>query len=271
MDGAEALRSARRRAGCSQRELAALAGVSASTVAAVESGARTASLATLTALLAAVGLELTVDVRVPSADPELRAHLRKAMPTRLHLALGGNGNILTSPPRGWRQLVRLSSYGPVSLSGPLAAGVWLPGLAVPEVIAVTFRHLQPMPLPDTSELHVAQVDAQEIASVHTGIGMAGASGCPARLSWRWTRPVPPTGSACGPPPASCTTSRPGISPAAESPRIATPSMISKPRGSFTPSGGDACPSRVPGIGVRGGCRIKPACTPGCARSAFPGE
>ncbi len=36
---------------------------------------------------------------------------------------------------------------------------------------MTFRHLQPMPLPDTSELHVARDDAQEIASVHTGIGI----------------------------------------------------------------------------------------------------
>lgn len=171
MDGAEALRSARRRAGCSQRELASRAGVSASTVAAIESGARTASLPTLTALLAAVDLELTVDVRVPGADPELRAHLRKSMPMRLHLALGGSGNLHTAPPRGWRQLLRLNSYGQVSLFGPLAAGVWLPGLAVPEVIAVQFRHLQTMPLPHTCDLHLVQDDAQEIASVHTGIGI----------------------------------------------------------------------------------------------------
>lgn len=171
MDGAEALRSARRRVGCSQRELASLAGVSASTVAAIESGARTASLATLSALLEAAGLELSVDVHVPGADPELRAHLRNAMPTRLHRALGGSGNLLTAPPRGWRQLLRLSGYGPVSLFGPLAAGVWLPGLDVPDVFAVRFRHLQPMPLPDTSDLQLVQDDAQEIASVHTGIGI----------------------------------------------------------------------------------------------------
>lgn len=209
MDGAEALRAARRRAGCSQRQLAARAGVAESTVAAIESGARTASLPTLSALLAAAGLELTVDVCVPPADLELRAHLRKSMPARLHLALGGNGNTVTAPPRGWRQLLLLSRLGPVSLFGPLSAGVWLPGLAVPAVLAVHFRRVQPMPLPDTSDLHVLQDDAQEIASVHTGIGIG------------WGVRVPsPTELALDP---SCAAHRPGLRTAArvlhdESPR-----------------------------------------------------
>jgi DNA-binding XRE family transcriptional regulator len=57
MDAAHAVRAARRRALLSQRELAAQAGVSLRTVAAIEAGRTSPSWRTMSALLAAVGLE----------------------------------------------------------------------------------------------------------------------------------------------------------------------------------------------------------------------
>ncbi len=56
------LRTARARAGLSQRELAAAAHVPQSTIARIESGARQPSLPVLTRILAAVDLELRINV-----------------------------------------------------------------------------------------------------------------------------------------------------------------------------------------------------------------
>jgi len=61
------LREARNRAGLSQVELAHRAGVTQSVVSAYESGTRQPSLATLTRLVAATGLELDVRVRRPES------------------------------------------------------------------------------------------------------------------------------------------------------------------------------------------------------------
>lgn len=82
MDAATLLRTARTRAGLSQRELAAAARTSQSAVAAIESGRKQPTVATLERLLVATGTEL-----VP-ADPEQAALLRRGrrLVDVLHLA-----------------------------------------------------------------------------------------------------------------------------------------------------------------------------------------
>ncbi|MBK5306871.1 MAG: helix-turn-helix transcriptional regulator [Frankiaceae bacterium] len=72
MDAAALLRSARLRAGLTQRALAAAAGTSQAAVAAIESGRKQPSVATLDRLLRAAGTELV------AADPERAALLRRA-------------------------------------------------------------------------------------------------------------------------------------------------------------------------------------------------
>lgn len=62
MDGGRILREARRRAGLTQRGLAALAGVSQPTVARIESGVTKPSLDEVGRLVAACGLELRVSL-----------------------------------------------------------------------------------------------------------------------------------------------------------------------------------------------------------------
>ena len=74
----ETLRSARRRAGLSQTELARLAGTSQATVSAYESGRKEPSLATFSRLLNAAGFELAVEMRTPSVVEPSRAQLTRA-------------------------------------------------------------------------------------------------------------------------------------------------------------------------------------------------
>ncbi len=82
MDAATLLRTARMRAGLSQRALGEAAGTSQSAVAAIESGRKQPTVATLDRLLRAAGTEL-----VP-ASPEQAALLRRArrLEDVLHLA-----------------------------------------------------------------------------------------------------------------------------------------------------------------------------------------
>ena len=82
MDAASLLRTARSRAGLSQRALAAAAGTSQSAVAAIEAGRKQPTVATLERLLHAAGTEL-----VP-ADEEQAALLRRGrrLEDVLHLA-----------------------------------------------------------------------------------------------------------------------------------------------------------------------------------------
>lgn len=63
-DPSSLLRDARRRAGLSQRALAARAGTAQSVVARIESGATSPSWATLDRLLAVLGFEVRVDLAV---------------------------------------------------------------------------------------------------------------------------------------------------------------------------------------------------------------
>ncbi|HVM28156.1 MAG TPA: helix-turn-helix transcriptional regulator [Mycobacteriales bacterium] len=83
MDPAHLLRTARRQAGLSQRQMAARSGVAASTVADVERGAVRPSLQVLDRLLDAAGLEVTLDRRLPAPCPHLVRYLRLPLATRL--------------------------------------------------------------------------------------------------------------------------------------------------------------------------------------------
>jgi len=82
VDAASLLRISRTRAGLSQRALATAAGTSQSAVAAIESGRKRPTVATLDRLLLATGTELVL------ADPEQAALLRRArrLEDVLHLA-----------------------------------------------------------------------------------------------------------------------------------------------------------------------------------------
>lgn len=82
MEAATVLQTARQRAGMSQRQLALAAGTSQPAVAAIESGAKQPTVATLDRLLRAVGTELV------AAEPEQAALLRRArrLEDVLHLA-----------------------------------------------------------------------------------------------------------------------------------------------------------------------------------------
>ena len=128
VDAAEMLRAVRRRKGWSQRELAERSGVSARTVAAIESGQREPGLAVLRQILTTAGLELSLDAPPPSVDEPGQRHLQRSLSRRLHLALGGGGVPHLSRPAGpaWRQLLHLAARGPVVLHGSLALAVWIP-------------------------------------------------------------------------------------------------------------------------------------------------
>ena len=93
MDAARTLRDARRRAALTQAELAERAATSQAAVSAYENAAKTPSVATLSRLLAAAGMRLTVepaDVVRPTADQHARVartlgqvlELAEALPTR---------------------------------------------------------------------------------------------------------------------------------------------------------------------------------------------
>ncbi len=101
MDTASELRSARKRSGLTQAELASLAGTSQATISAYESGRKQASVATLNRLLCATGFRLAVEpapapVREPSAAELSRAGRRlvevlalaEALPVRHRATLG---------------------------------------------------------------------------------------------------------------------------------------------------------------------------------------
>lgn len=67
MDLAAAVRTRRRELNLTQEELADLAQVAERTVRAIEAGKQTVQLDKATQVLSAIGLELTVQVRVPEA------------------------------------------------------------------------------------------------------------------------------------------------------------------------------------------------------------
>ena len=127
MDIPQLIRTARRHAGLSQRDLAQRLGIAPSTVAAWEAGSRRPTLRALERVGEAVGLELTLVAHSPVTAPELTAHLRLPLTARLRLALGE----AASPYRpatgaAWQTLLTLARVGTVVVEPPVALGVWVP-------------------------------------------------------------------------------------------------------------------------------------------------
>ena len=96
MDAAELVKTARRRAGLTLRDLGAMAGTSHSTLAAYESGSKTPNVATLDRILHAAGFatEVTLHQRHRTSDGLTRGdelvavlELAAAFPTRHSLVL----------------------------------------------------------------------------------------------------------------------------------------------------------------------------------------
>lgn len=148
------VRAARRRAGLSQRELARRAGVAAGTVAAVETGRQVPSGRVLETLVAAAGLELTLDRPVQPLCAHALRHLHRSLPARLHRALGGSGYPYDRPfLPAWQQLGLLSGKGVVHVTGELARALWLPSPEVAEPV-VGLDLYRPAVLPPTPDLRV---------------------------------------------------------------------------------------------------------------------
>ena len=132
VEAQELVRTARRHAGLSQRALARVAGVDATTVAAVEAGRRIPGVTVLAAIVRAAGLELTVDRPVVPLCRHVRSHLRRSLSARLHLLVGGSGRPRVPPvPSLWAELDRAAAGGRVYLTGPSAVGLWVPGVDAP--------------------------------------------------------------------------------------------------------------------------------------------
>lgn len=141
------VRTARRRADCSQRELAERAGLSASTVGRIEAGRLNPSLATLRALLAVAGLDLVaVDMRGRLVRPmldhrdDLRDGAERRYPSHLDTILDprsgdwwGDRYGLCRPPETFRRDRRRRD-------AQRARSQW-------EVRVAQTRHLPPPPTP----------------------------------------------------------------------------------------------------------------------------
>lgn len=153
MTPAHLVRTARRIAGVSQRELAARAGVATRTVADVERGATSPNVATLERLLDAAGTELTLDRQLPPPCHHLTKYLRFTLTQRLYLAFGG----ITQPnhrgPASWVQLWDLVHVGRVEVIGPAAVGVWSPLVAERPTARVHPHPGKTVP-PSTDELEI---------------------------------------------------------------------------------------------------------------------
>lgn len=148
------VRAARRRAGLSQRELARRAGVAAGTVAAVEAGRQAPSGRVLEALVAAAGLELTVDRPVQPLCAHTLRHLHRSLPVRLHRALGGSGYPYDRPfLPAWQQIGLLSSKGVVHVTGAVARALWLPPAQCPDR-EVGLQPHRPAVLPSSPDVRV---------------------------------------------------------------------------------------------------------------------
>lgn len=138
MDASHLVRVARRRTGLSQRDFARRAGIATSTVIDVEREATVPSVRTLERMLAAAGLELSIEREPPAPCRHLDRYLRMTLTERLYLAVGGRWHpVLDRAHAPWTQLWRLARHGNVRLSGAVAVGVWVPRPAVPPEVHFT--------------------------------------------------------------------------------------------------------------------------------------
>lgn len=174
---ARLFRQVRRQEGLSQRQLAERSGVSLSTIARVESGSTESSVAVLSAVLAAGGLELNADPALAPPPPALVRHLQRSLPERLVLLLGGGGALVAPFAPRWREFLDAARTGPLLLVGAAAAGLWIP-LPPPAQVTVLRRHrpvpaggrpLPPLP-PLAPWLEVVDVDAHPAGIVGLAVG-----------------------------------------------------------------------------------------------------
>ena len=154
-------RTARRRRGLSQRDFAAVADVSLTTLQRIEGGRHKPSFGVLERLLAAADLELAAVPRPPADTDEadLRNYLSRSLTSRLRLALG-EGRWPSAAPPGpvWSELLTLSRTGAVVLQPPLAHRLWLPaGPALPAHVVVHRPHRS---LPPLSHVHADTAEAE---------------------------------------------------------------------------------------------------------------
>lgn len=171
VDAIEIVRTARRRAGLSQRPMAAASGVGHSTLAGIEAGRRAPSLAVLRSVLAVAGLELAVDQPVEPVCGHVRQHLQDSLTVRLYRWLGGAGD----PRRArtlplWSQLCAVAAAGRTELSGRAALGLWLPAVDRPTVLEVGFRLHPGAPSPVTPGLQLVGLSRGRGTPVTVSIG-----------------------------------------------------------------------------------------------------
>ncbi|MFN2539585.1 MAG: helix-turn-helix domain-containing protein [Mycobacteriales bacterium] len=127
MEIAHVVRAARRARDLSQRELAALTGVSPGTIANLEAGRTQPRWDTAARLLAPLGLEPTLGRLAAPADDELRQWLRMSSTERLYRSLGGKLSGYSDRRHPvWLALVEAVAVGTVVLARDAALGVWLP-------------------------------------------------------------------------------------------------------------------------------------------------
>ncbi|MGH8892159.1 MAG: helix-turn-helix domain-containing protein [Actinomycetes bacterium] len=103
-DQAALLRDARARAGLSTRELARLAGVSASTVSRIESGATDPTVGTLRRLVTAAGFDLGLSTRPISASGTAASSIRSAQPPALADLYDAWSSSPTGPRPDWTRV-----------------------------------------------------------------------------------------------------------------------------------------------------------------------
>lgn len=123
------LRAARRRTGLSQREFAALSGVTRRALASAEAGDHAPSWQTLERAVEAAGLSLALVPAVDDASPELRRFLAMAASYRLLIPLHPRRDVMEA-------LGALTRRASVHVTGPAAVPVWVPGVGVPVPVPV---------------------------------------------------------------------------------------------------------------------------------------
>jgi hypothetical protein len=110
-------------------------------------------LAVVTDMASQVGLELALRAAPAEPTPELRAHLRLPLTSRLRLALGEPASPFSravSP--AWVALLRLARLGTVVIHPPVATGIWIPGPPHRYVSVTVHQPRGPLPTSDAVDL-----------------------------------------------------------------------------------------------------------------------
>ncbi|MCU1600144.1 MAG: hypothetical protein JWO22_853 [Frankiales bacterium] len=174
INGVEAgrlLRAARRQSGLSQRDLAALAGVSSSTVASAELHGANPSWCLVQQLLDAAGasLALGLPARLPRGA---EGWLSASTSARLHWVLTGLWpHRADNASPAWIELRELAVHRVVVLSPELSIALWLPSREVrqPSLTVATARNALGHPLPDSPSWEVTTGPVRSTGLVAVGV------------------------------------------------------------------------------------------------------